>query len=453
MNRAPFVCSSCGYQTPRWMGRCPDCGVFDGFTQIEEAAAKNTGQDLLKAKFSAENSDSADKNTPKSQSKLPTGNNEVDRVLGGGWFPGSMVLFGGNPGIGKSTLALQLWSMIPQALYFSGEESVGQIQHRAQRLSSSAVDLESAASRIISTHRLEDIITTIETHRPPLAVIDSIQMVAMNGDLGGISQLKSRAEVLQKVAKSTGTTLLVIGHVTKSDELAGPRLLEHLVDIVLYLEGVPQQELRLLRTTKNRFGSTLEIGVFQMEESGLSIVQNPSEWFLSERLAEASGSAIASVREGGRSFLIEVQALTQRHPFGAPRRTTQGFDLGRWQVLLAVVAKFTPWSCQEFEAYLNVIGGLKVQDPAADLGVVAALISSRLNQGIPADTVFIGEVGLSGEVRQVGQIKARLQEIAKMGFRRVLGPRQLEEFRGKMEGVTLEPLRRIQDMPKILWKK
>jgi DNA repair protein RadA/Sms len=274
--------------------------------------------------------------------------------------------------------------------------------------------------------------------KPSLAIIDSIQMIGSEDSrFGTISQIKESAETLLQVAKSTGTTILLIGHVTKNDEIAGPKVLEHVVDVVLRLEGDNASEVRILRSPKNRFGSTLEVGVFEMREAGLFELKNPSEFFLAERAENAFGSAISVVREGSRNFLMEIQVLTLRTNFGQPRRTASGINLAKFHLLLAVVSKFTPFKCGEYDAYLSIVGGMKIKEPAADLAICAAILSSRTEKEIPADTIVIGEVGLSGEVRSVGNIERRLLEAEKLGFKKAIVPR----FRGKVGAKSREKLK------------
>jgi len=414
------MCTDCGETFAKWSGKCINCGNWNTIKEYRPAklsnkkTSKTTGRNLTQEPKKASNK--------ASQQRISTGIAEADRVLGSGLFPGSIALFGGHPGIGKSTLALQIFLNVNKSLYFSGEESFDQVSHRAERLTTSTknTDLD---QRIFATHALEDIITTITSTKPPLVVIDSIQMIGLaETTFGSTTQIRENAEVLVKLAKSTGTAIIVIGHVTKADELAGPKVLEHMVDTVLRLEGEQNTEVRILRSPKNRFGSTLEIGVFEMREQGLIELQNPSEFFLHERAEEAHGSAITVVREGARNFLLEIQVLTNKTNFGQPRRTSHGIDLSKFHLLLAVVSKFTPFGCNDFDAYLNVVGGLKIKEPAADLAIVAAILGSRIEKDIPADTVILGEVGLSGEVRSVSNLHARLQEAAKLGFKRAVIP-------------------------------
>jgi len=423
-SKTQYVCTECGDTTSTWLGKCPSCGAFNTLKEFREAKLKSdggqqiqTGVDLTLASTNENNRSAGE------IERLEVGKTEVDRVLGGGFFPGSVTLFGGHPGIGKSTLSLQIFLALKTGFYFSGEESRDQVLNRANRLLNGK-SLKGLEDRIFSTNSLEDIIATVQSHKPSFVVVDSIQMVGLQDSrFGSVSQIRENAEVLLKLAKSTNTTILIIGHVTKNDELAGPKVLEHLVDVVLYLEGERNSELRLLRAPKNRFGSTLEVGVFEMRGAGLEALSNPAEFFLAERALDTQGSVITALRDGVRNFVLELQVLTVKTNFGQPRRTSHGFELSKFHLLLAVVAKFTPFSCAQHDAYLNVIGGLKITDPAADLAIVAAVLSSRLEQEIPADTVVLGEVGLSGEVRRVQQLDARLAEIAKLGFTRVICPK------------------------------
>lgn len=445
--KTQYLCGECGETYSKWQGKCASCGAFNSIHEFKEAklSSKNqvlrAGVDLTKLELQASNR--------RGQVRFSAKIEELDRVLGGGFFPGSVVLFGGHPGIGKSTLSLQIFQKLQTtAFYFSGEESVDQVQSRLVRIGGKNVVAE---ERIFSTNSLEDIVTTLQTQQPQFAVIDSIQMVGVEGSsFGTMSQIRENAEVLIKLAKSVGTTLLIIGHVTKNDEIAGPKVLEHLVDAVLYLEGERNSEIRLLRSPKNRFGSTLEVGVFEMAGHGLQELKNPSEFFLQERAVEGYGSVVTCIRDGARNFLLEVQALTNKTNFGQPRRTAHGMELSKVHLLLAVISKYTPFGCDEYDAYFNIIGGLRVQDPSVDLAIVAAVLSSRLEKEIAADTVVLGEVGLGGEVRRVGQLEARLKEIEKLGFKRVITPRYREEFATTLHVVKCN---NVADILKYLFSK
>ncbi|MDH3324382.1 MAG: DNA repair protein RadA, partial [Candidatus Peregrinibacteria bacterium] len=405
-----FLCSECGDTFPKWFGKCPSCDEFGTVKEFRES--KVSGGEKLDQGVDLS---SKEKTSHTAKERFMSNIGEVDRVLGGGFFPGSVILFGGHPGIGKSTLALQTFLNLPKehnSLYFSGEESVEQILHRVERVNphnkktknelissevqgkdekrskpydpstaSSIADFDEEICRnqsIFATNSLEDIVATIEKSKPALAVIDSIQMIGSeNSSFGSVSQIKENAEILVRTAKACGTAILIIGHVTKNDELAGPKVLEHVVDCVLYLEGDANSEIRILRAQKNRFGSTQEIGVFDMQNNGLVELQNPSEYFLAERAENSSGSAISVIREGARKFLLEIQVLTVKTNFGIPRRTAGGISLQKFHLLCAVVSKFTPFNMENFDGYLSVVGGFKIAEPAADLAICAAILSSR----------------------------------------------------------------------------
>ncbi len=452
-SKITYLCTECGDTFSKWMGKCATCGSWNTIQEYKESIAgsqktkSKTGNDLQVQK-------KTDKPlSPLFADRLSTGIQELDRVLGGGFFPGSLTLFGGAPGVGKSTLSLQIFLSFKEksskkAFYFSGEESVEQVCHRADRICGEGIDY-SFRDSLFSTYSLEDIVKTIEVQKPEFAVIDSIQMVGLeNAQLGSIAQMRVNAEILLKVAKQTGTALLVIGHMTKSDELAGPRLLEHIVDTVLQLEGDRNSEIRILRSPKNRFGSTLDIGVFEMQSQGLRDLLNPSEFFLSERVAGGFGSVITVMREGARNFLIEIQALTVRTNFGLPRRTSHGVDMAKLHLLLAVISKFTPFSCDAHDAYVNITSGMKLSEPSCDLAIIAALVSSRAEKEVPADTIVLGEVGLSGEVRSVSSLQSRIQEAEKLGFKRAIIP----HMRGSLSsGMQLHEVKTVQESLRILF--
>lgn len=448
-----FFCTECGETFAKWQGQCPNCQEWNTLKEWKEPKLSSKSSQKISGKNLTHDSGNFPENLL-SRDRISTTIEEVDRVLGGGFFPGSFVLFGGSPGVGKSTLALQMFLSITEAMYFSGEESREQVLHRAERLQKKSKKIpEISADRVFSTHSLEDIIATITQQKPPVAIIDSIQMVGLEQTVfGSIAQVKENAEILLKLAKSTGTTIVIIGHVTKNDEIAGPRVLEHVVDTVLRLEGERNSEVRILRSPKNRFGSTLEVGVFEMRESGLTELKNPSEFFLNERAENSSGSAITVVREGSRNFLLEIQALTLKTNFGQPRRTSHGIDLSKFHLLLAVVSKFTPFGCGDYDAYLNIVGGIKVKEPATDLAIVAAILGSRLEKEIAADTIVLGEVGLSGEVRSVAQIESRLREAEKLGFKKAVVPKNS----GKnisLSSLKITEVKTVFELVKVLFEK
>ncbi len=372
---------------------------------------------------------------------------EFSRVLGGGLVPGSLVLLSGEPGIGKSTLVLELSAKLAATtgpvLYVSGEESARQIKLRAERLGLSAPDLY-----LLTETDLSEIISQAQRLNPRLLVIDSIQTTqdpALNSTAGLVAQVRQCATELQRLAKGSGLSILIIGHVTKDGNIAGPRVLEHIVDAVLYLEGDPFQQYRLLRGVKNRFGATSEVGVFEMSGAGLAQVPNPSEAFLEERVINASGSAIAITLEGTRPLLVELQALTSPTTFGNPRRTPNGIDLNRLLLISAVLSKRVGLKLWEQDIFVNVIGGLRITEPASDLAMALAIASSYQDRALPADLAIVGEVGLSGEVRRVGQLPARLNEARKIGFRRALAPRLGRRVSDLPEGIQLIEVRSVAE--------
>ncbi len=418
-----FSCQSCGYQAPKWMGKCPDCGTWDSF--VEETVAGGPGQGRNRTM-------SGPQSTPvpidtielETEMRLHTAIQEFDRVLGGGLVPGTLVLIGGDPGIGKSTLMLQaLFGLANQGhsvLYVSGEESIRQIRLRSKRLKTVSSNL-----LVVSEVEVEAILAMIETGKPAVVVIDSIQTM-FNGDLtsapGSVSQVRESTVRMMLMAKKTGIPALLVGHVTKDGAIAGPKLLEHMVDTVLYFEGDSNHIFRILRAVKNRFGSTNEIGVFEMKDNGLDEVANPSAVFLSERPAGAPGSAVTASMEGTRPILVELQSLASATNFGTPRRTILGLDANRVALLTAVMEKKLGMHLMGYDIFMNVAGGVKVVEPAVDMAIVAAVASSFLDKPIPDGTVVLGEVGLTGEVRAIGHVETRISESRKMGFTRCLIP-------------------------------
>lgn len=449
-----FICTECGDNFAKWFGKCPSCNAFNTVKEFKEAKLMSGDKKSTAGNDLTQDAGQETLASTQNQERILTDISEVDRVLGNGFFPGSIVLFGGQPGIGKSTLALQIFgkvSLDKKAFYFSGEESVQQINNRAKRLMKEVP--ANFDKQLFSTNSLEDIVTTVGRNTPDFIVVDSIQMIGLSGSsFGSMSQIRENAEVLVKLAKTTNTIILLIGHVTKADELAGPKVLEHLVDTVLSLEGEKNSEIRLLRSPKNRFGSTQEVGVFDMQENGLQELQNPSEYFLAERAENASGNAICAVREGVRNFLMEVQVLTVKTNFGNPRRTASGVSMSKFHLLLAVISKFTPFKCESVDAYCNVVGGFKIQDPAADLAICAAILSSRAEKEIPADTIVFGEVGLSGEVRRVPNMESRLSEAQKLGFEKIICPR-MPKGQKIPAGTNIIEIRNIQELAKVVLGK
>lgn len=416
-----FVCQHCGNTSPRWIGRCPLCEEWNSY--VEERLEKSKANVIKKAL----------RPTPVpitrieggKEERLPTLIGELDRVLGGGFVPGSVVLVGGDPGIGKSTLALQVLANMAASqstvLYITGEESPEQVKLRARRTGSGSESLY-----VLAENSVEHIIEELTKLSPNVAVVDSIQ-TTYSEDFpsapGSVGQIRECAARLLHHAKSKGTSILLVGHVTKEGTIAGPRVLEHLVDTVLYFEGERNHPYRILRAVKNRYGSTNEIGVFEMLESGLKEVKNPSEIFLSERPIGASGSVVTPSIEGTRPILVEIQALVSPCNFGVPRRTTIGIDYNRVSLLVAVLEKRAGLNILAQDIFMNVAGGIKILEPAVDLGVSVSLVSSFLNRPIHHGLVVFGEVGLSGEVRGVSHVEQRLKEAEKLGFEKCILPR------------------------------
>ncbi|HKE10951.1 MAG TPA: DNA repair protein RadA [Myxococcota bacterium] len=429
-SRSVFACTECGAQQPRWLGRCPGCGAWSTLVEEPVGEERGSGRDLLggtrrpdpPAPVALRDVEAGE------APRFSTGVGELDRVLGGGLVPASVVLLGGEPGIGKSTLALQLAAQLAgkghPVLYVTGEESPEQVRLRAARLAAHAGDV-----LLLPETRLEALAEPWRKLRPRLVLVDSIQTLRtdrIDSAAGSVGQVRECAAMLAGSAKSEGTALLLIGHVTKEGTLAGPRVLEHLVDVVLSFEGDRSHPFRILRASKNRFGATSEIGVFTMGEAGLEPVPNPSELFLAERRPGAPGSSIVPVLEGSRPMLVEVQALVAPAGYGTARRTCLGIDDGRVALLLAVLDRRTSIDLCSRDVYVNVTGGVRVIEPAADLGVALALASSRLDLALPPDVAVCGEIGLGGEVRRVSHIDLRIREAVRLGFRRVLLP----ELRG-----------------------
>ena len=424
--KSVYRCTECGADHPKWAGRCDVCGAWNSLVEEMAAKATHTGGASRRAggaRTLAEGGSVAP--TPRlrevsgSESRRwKTGINEFDFVLGGGIVPGSMILIGGEPGIGKSSLLLQVAARLQNAghatLYASGEESALQIKLRADRLAEDAGEVS-----LLSETNLETVLTTAAAVSPAVLIVDSIQTVFTNdleGAPGNVGQVRECAARLMRFAKESGTAVFVVGHVTKGGGIAGPKTLEHIVDTVLYFEGENSVDHRILRATKNRFGSVDEIGVFRMAQDGLTPVANPSELFLGDRSMHASGSAVTALLEGTRPILIEIQALAAKAGFGTPQRVATGYDGRRLALLLAVLDKRAGLSFGQLDVFLNVVGGVRLQEPAGDLAVAAALASSVYDRALAADAVFVGEVGLGGEIRPVSQVERRLAEAANMGL-------------------------------------
>jgi DNA repair protein RadA/Sms len=419
-----FSCASCGYQSPKWLGRCPDCNSWNSFSEEDYTAPSSGSKERV----------SLYKDGPvllkdvvaRDEDRLKTNIRELDRVLGGGIVKGSVILIGGDPGVGKSTISLQVSNHLTKqgigVLYVSGEESVVQTKLRAKRLGESG----SGNLYIVNQTDLSLIVEYIRKLKPQVVVIDSIQVIfdcAISSSAGSVSQVRECAGILTQLAKTTGTSIFIIGHVTKEGTLAGPRVLEHIVDTVLYFEGDRFAIYRILRAVKNRFGSTNEIGVFEMGAEGLAEVKNPSEIFLSERPSNVSGSIVTSILEGTRPLLVEIQSLVSRSSFGYARRRAQGFDFNRLSLLVAVLEKRLGLALEAEDIFINVAGGIRIEDPAADLAVCAVIASSFREQVVMPQTVVLGEVGLSGEIRSISQVLTRINEAGKLGFKHCVLPK------------------------------
>jgi DNA repair protein RadA/Sms len=417
-SKTVFVCQNCGVESPKWIGRCPSCKEWNTYHEeiIAPASPRDSsfikGQEKRKPEL-LDNIEADEKNRHK------TGISELDRILGGGMVSGSLILLGGEPGVGKSTLALQLALGLKQTtiLYVSGEESEEQISLRARRLKNS-----NPLCYILCETELENILAHSENLKPGLIIIDSIQTIStgmLESSAGSVSQVRECAAQLLKYSKITGIPVFLIGHITKDGTLAGPKVLEHIVDVVLYFEGDNNYVYRILRSAKNRFGSTSEIGIFEMVEAGLKEVNNPSELFINQHDEPLSGISIAATVDGLRPFLIETQALVSSAVYGTPQRSSTGFDIRRLNMLLAVLEKRAGFRLGIKDVFLNIAGGIKVTDPAIDLAIISSVLSSNLDIPISREFCFAGEAGLSGEIRPVSRIEQRIREASKMGFKKI----------------------------------
>ncbi|MGI6668436.1 MAG: DNA repair protein RadA [Acetivibrionales bacterium] len=414
-----FVCQECGYESSGWLGKCPACMRWNTFVEErQERPAGAQSEHVIPIKPVR-----LDEIHAGSEDRTPTGMKELDRVLGGGIVTGSLILVGGDPGIGKSTLLLQLCKSInseSKIIYISGEESTVQIKLRANRLNVKRPNL-----LIASASNYESVAALIESEKPGLVIIDSIQTMytdTVASAPGSVSQVREVTASLMKLAKKSGITVVIVGHVTKEGAIAGPRVLEHMVDTVLYFEGERHLSFRILRAVKNRFGSTNEIGVFEMRDTGLAEISNPSEIMLSGRSENVPGSVVVSSMEGTRPMLIEIQSLVCATNFGVPRRMATGLDYNRLVMLMAVLEKRVGLALYNFDAYVNVVGGIRIDEPACDLGIAMAVASSFRNTPVDPGCVMVGEIGLTGEVRAVGQIAKRISEAARLGFKSIIIP-------------------------------
>lgn len=445
-----YVCQNCGAKETKWVGRCPTCGEWNSFEEEVEIKAKGqtnilVGKSTSKALRLSEVKINADE-------RINTGDGELNRVLGGGLVPGSMILLGGEPGIGKSTLVLQfaLHNNCGRILYVSGEESIAQIKMRAQRLG-----IENDECLFLSGNSLEMVLEHSRKIQPHLLIIDSIQTLAtenIDAIPGSLSQIRECTNSLLRYSKENTISTILIGHITKDGQLAGPKILEHMVDTVLHFEGDQQYMYRILRSLKNRFGSTSEIGIYEMLQSGLRQVSNPSELLLSNYSQELSGIAVSATIEGIRPILLEVQALVSTAAYGVPQRSATGFDSRRLNMLLAVLEKRVGFRLATKDVFLNIAGGIRVNDPALDLAVVMAILSSNMDTVLLHDTVFAGEVGLSGEIRAVSRIEQRISEAEKLGFQQIFVPKgNQKSLTKKVTDIQIRFVSKITDICRLLF--
>ncbi|MBQ7192288.1 MAG: DNA repair protein RadA [Paludibacteraceae bacterium] len=442
-----YVCSSCGAKAPQMLGRCPVCGEWG--TYSEEVTASAPSKVSFMSRFNGQPQRIQDIEA-QSEERIDMHCGELNRVLGGGLVKGSLVLLGGEPGIGKSTLALQVLMQLKEkkTLYASGEESLKQLKLRAERLAGNPDNLF-----IISDTSLDNILQQAANLQPDIVVVDSIQTVGtqqVESSIGSLSQVRECAARILQFAKEKNIPFIIVGHITKEGSLAGPKVLEHIVDTVLQFEGDQHYMYRILRAQKNRFGSTSELGIFEMQQDGLREVSNPSELLLSANREGLSGIAIASAIEGIRPLMIEVQALVSSAAYGTPQRSSTGFDGRRLNMLLAVLEKRVGFRLLQKDVFLNIAGGLRVNDPAIDLAVLAAVLSSNMDMALPADTCFTGEVGLAGEIRPVNRLEQRIQEAEKLGFKRILIPAG-QQLKSDNRHISVVPVRRVAEAFRLLF--
>lgn len=441
-----FYCTNCGNETPRWQGKCSACGAWNTIEEHIEKPIAGSVKTKAAPVGQSKRPQRLQEISSEGETRFSTGMGELDRVLGGGAVAGSLVLVSGAPGIGKSTLLLQICNSLcadRSVLYVSGEESERQLKLRAERLGVAPESLF-----VLSETRLSDILETAAETKPDILIVDSIQTLyneENDSSPGSVSQVKDCTMSMMQLSKSNGITVFVVGHINKDGNIAGPKVLEHMVDCVLYFEGDPNSSYRLLRAAKNRFGSTNEIGVFEMQDSGLTEVPNPSQMLLEGRPEGASGTCVSCVMEGTRPVLAEVQALVAKTMLNVPRRASDGFDFNRAVLLLAVMEKRAGMKMSMFDAYINVIGGLRLDEPGADLPVVLALASSYRDQCIPDDLVAVGEVGMTGEIRSVSHMNQRLAEIARLGFQKCMIPKGGSEKLEIPRGLTVYRVRNIRE--------
>ena len=446
--KSVFFCQNCGHEENKWLGQCPMCKEWNTFVEEPVSFSKSASAKLIKdAEVVALKHVETDQ-----EERIKTKIEELDRVLGGGIVPGSLLLVGGDPGIGKSTLLLQVCQRLcedkHQVLYISGEESLKQIKLRANRMGEFTEDL-----LLLCETNLEIVKNVIQKRKPEVVIIDSIQTMyseAVASAPGSVSQVRESTNVFMQLAKGLGISIFIVGHVTKEGTVAGPRVLEHMVDTVLYFEGDRHASYRILRGVKNRFGSTNEIGVFEMRQNGLVEVENPSEFMLNGKPENASGSVVACSMEGTRPILIEIQALVCSSNFGMPRRTAAGTDYNRVNLLMAVLEKRVGIHLSNYDAYVNIAGGIKMNEPAVDLGIVMAIVSSYKNQPIDEKTIVFGEVGLSGEVRAVNMPEQRVAEAKKLGFTTCIMPEVSREVVKNIKGIKIIGVKTINEALQVL---
>ena len=437
-NATQFICNQCGYTSAKWMGRCPSCNEWNTMTEQEVAPAAVHKSAKAPARASAAKPLPLDEISYEAFSRFSSGLAELDNVLGGGIVPASLVLLGGDPGIGKSTILTQVAGTVAKTrkvLYVSAEESAFQVKMRCKRLG-----VDGSSLYIVTENNLEEICALIASENYALAVVDSVQAVylpALSQSAGSISQVRECAAALMRTCKSSGTATFIVGHVNKDGAIAGPKVLEHVMDTVLYFEGEHTNNFKILRAVKNRFGSTNEVGIVEMQEDGIHGVENPSGILLSENRGKSAGAVAGCLLEGSRSLMIEIQALTAKSVFQMPRRIISGADYNKLVLLLAVLEKKAGVFLHDQDVYVNVMGGLRVEEPSADLPILAAIVSSVRNVPIPKDVAIFGEVGLTGEIRAVQQVEKRLNECVKLGFRKAIFPkanaRLAEKYKGRIE--------------------
>ena len=447
-----FLCNDCGYESPKWAGKCPSCGAWNSLVEKRVRTGGSVGTGASSSLAAQSQPVLIDTVSTDELPRISMGDAELDRVLGGGLVPGSLVLLGGEPGIGKSTLILQTVLRLSgqRILYVSGEESVQQIKLRANR-----IEYSQSQCMIVCETQLETVFTHIKNVQPQIVIIDSIQTMcseAVDSSPGSMSQVRECTAMLLKYAKENNVPVILIGHITKDGAIAGPKILEHIVDVVIQFEGDQHHLYRVLRSIKNRFGSTAELGIYEMRREGLRQVSNPSELLLSERHSGMSGVAIASAIEGVSPFLIEVQALVSSAVYGTPQRSSTGFDTRRMNMLLAVLEKRVGFKLAQKDVYLNIAGGLRVNDPAIDLSVISAILSSNMDVEIEPTVCMAGEVGLSGEIRPVNRIEQRIAEAAKLGFSRIIVPKSnMKGLDASRFAIEVKPVAKVEEAFRLIF--